>query len=143
MVIMLPSKFTPNMHLSLNANATFRFPGSCPYVTSVGATQLSDAGGLPEVAAVWQGNYGEQVGSSGGFSNVFAAPSYQQSALASYWASGGAPDDSNGPWTNINPDGYPRYNNSQTTRGQPDIAANGKNWDLFWGGGEGFSWGTS
>jgi tripeptidyl-peptidase-1 len=137
------SEFTINPMSHAKLIYRHRFPGSCPYVTSVGATQLSDAGGLPEVAATWTGNYGEQVGSSGGFSNVFAAPSYQQSALASYWASGLAPNDTNGPWTNINPDGYPRYNNSQTTRGQPDIAANGKNWDLFWGGGEGYSWGTS
>ncbi|RPD63821.1 family S53 protease-like protein [Lentinus tigrinus ALCF2SS1-6] len=52
---------------------TFRptFPSGCPFVTVVGATQ----GVSPEVAADF---------SSGGFSNVFTQPDYQQDAVGSY-----------------------------------------------------------
>ncbi|RPD61265.1 subtilisin-like protein [Lentinus tigrinus ALCF2SS1-6] len=47
------------------------FPSTCPYVTSVGATQ----GLEPEVA--W-------TSSSGGFSNIFHRPSYQNAAVDAY-----------------------------------------------------------
>ncbi|CZS97030.1 related to Probable tripeptidyl-peptidase SED2 [Rhynchosporium agropyri] len=46
------------------------FPASCPWVTSVGATTI-----IPEQAASF---------SSGGFSNYFAAPSYQLNATGAY-----------------------------------------------------------
>ena len=54
--------------------------------------------------------------SGGGFSNVFAKPSYQSSAVASYFA------NHKPPYTAT------QYNNSQTTRGYPDVAANGANY---------------
>lgn len=47
------------------------FPGSCPYVVSVGGTQGID----PEIA--WDG-------SSGGFSNYFGRAWYQESAVETY-----------------------------------------------------------
>ncbi|EPS93872.1 hypothetical protein FOMPIDRAFT_1135359 [Fomitopsis schrenkii] len=47
------------------------FPSGCPYLTSVGATQ----GISPETAADF---------SSGGFSNYFGIPAYQQDAVAAY-----------------------------------------------------------
>lgn len=50
---------------------TPQFPGTCPYVTSVGGTQFVN----PEVA--WNA-------SSGGFSFYFPAPSYQKSAVQTY-----------------------------------------------------------
>lgn len=46
------------------------FPAGCPYLTAVGATQ-----GVPETAASF---------SSGGFSNIFAQPSFQSDAVATY-----------------------------------------------------------
>lgn len=46
------------------------FPSNCPYVTSIGSTRS-----YPEVAS----NF-----SSGGFSDVFKRPSYQDSAVKSY-----------------------------------------------------------
>ncbi|OAG39899.1 hypothetical protein AYO21_05965 [Fonsecaea monophora] len=52
-------RFTPN------------FPATCPYVTAVGGTYAVN----PEVAAVF---------SSGGFSNYFAAPSYQVNITKAY-----------------------------------------------------------
>ncbi|PBP27632.1 hypothetical protein BUE80_DR001486, partial [Diplocarpon rosae] len=47
------------------------FPGTCPYVTSVGGTQAVS----PEIA--W-------VDSTGGFSNYFPQPRYQQVAVKTY-----------------------------------------------------------
>jgi len=57
------------------------FPASCPYVTAVGATTIPSGGTYKstEVAAT-------AVQSGGGFSNVWPIPSYQQSAVASYYA---------------------------------------------------------
>lgn len=52
--------------------------GSCPYITSVGATQLPSGSGptAKETATM------SLFSSGGGFSNVIAAPDYQTSALA-------------------------------------------------------------
>ncbi|OCH90805.1 family S53 protease [Obba rivulosa] len=50
------------------------FPSTCPFVTSVGATQ----GSSPEVAASF---------SSGGFSTLFAIPSYQADDVSSFLSS--------------------------------------------------------
>lgn len=92
------------------------FPGTCPYVTSVGATQVMNGSTVhtPESAS-------ERVIFSGGgfsnvFSNVFAMPSYQQSAMATYFANH-APTY-----------GADRFNNSQKVRGYPDVSANGVNY---------------
>ncbi|PIL33241.1 hypothetical protein GSI_04691 [Ganoderma sinense ZZ0214-1] len=53
------------------------FPSTCPFITSVGASQ-----GFPETAAAL---------SAGGFSNVFGTPDYQSSAVRRYVAAlGGA-----------------------------------------------------
>ncbi|CDO69677.1 hypothetical protein BN946_scf184851.g65 [Trametes cinnabarina] len=49
------------------------FPSTCPFLTSVGGTQ----GFTPEVAAAF---------SSGGFSNLFGRPEYQDSAVEGYLA---------------------------------------------------------
>ncbi|EKM56141.1 uncharacterized protein PHACADRAFT_257222 [Phanerochaete carnosa HHB-10118-sp] len=57
------------------------FPTSCPFVTSVGATQLTSSGG--ETAASF---------SSGGFSDYFGRQSYQTSAVSSYLAFLGSTD---------------------------------------------------
>ena len=75
------------------------WPASCPYVTSVGATDTS---------------YARAAGfSSGGFSNTRAPGAYQTSAIAAYLGSG-APG--------MPPQGY--YN--VTGRGIPDVAAVGE-----------------
>jgi tripeptidyl-peptidase I len=50
---------------------TPQFPGTCPYITAVGGTQAV----TPEVA--W-------IGSSGGFSNYFPRPWYQELAVENY-----------------------------------------------------------
>lgn len=74
------------------------FPQSCPYLLSVGATQLNsdDTVRNPE-SVMFQPQLGSQAHencttqtnfftSGGGFSNYFEQPAYQQSAVASYLA---------------------------------------------------------
>lgn len=103
------------------------FPGTCPYVTSVGATQIVPGASVtaPEEACE------TVIYSGGGFSNVFPMPSYQSSAVASYYA-------------NHNPDyTATRYNNSQKVRGYPDVAANGANYVVAVDGALSLVYGTS
>ncbi|KZT63388.1 subtilisin-like protein [Daedalea quercina L-15889] len=85
------------------------FPATCPYVTSVGATEINTSSPAQESAAY----VSPQVSSGGGFSNVFALPSYQKSAVQDYL-------------TNYPPP-YPAslYNSSGNSRGYPDLSANG------------------
>lgn len=92
------------------------FPGTCPYILSVGATQVID--GETNVVTTTQPEMACEsvIYSGGGFSNVFPMPSYQSTAVASYFA-------------NHNPPyGADRYNNSRKTRGFPDVSANGANY---------------
>lgn len=88
------------------------FPSTCPYVTSVGATQIAPGASVfaPEVAA------SEVIRSGGGFSNVFPVPEYQREAVKAYLK------DSPPPYT------ASQFNNTGTTRGYPDISANGVNY---------------
>lgn len=87
------------------------FPASCPYVTTVGATQLRPNGSIldPEEAIE------TKIRSGGGFSNVFELPAYQAAAVGSWFS------------TSNTPYGADRFNNSGTSRGYPDISANGAN----------------
>jgi len=77
------------------------FPGGCPFHTSVGATT-----GVNEVAADF---------SSGGFSNVFARPSFQDSAVSAYLSALGNTNSGR-----FNPNG----------RAFPDVAAQGENVEI-------------
>jgi tripeptidyl-peptidase-1 len=103
------------------------FPGTCPYITSVGATQVKPNASVtqPEEAAE------SVIYSGGGFSNVFATPSYQASAVASYFK-------------NHKPSyGSDRYNTTQKSRGFPDISANGVNYVIAIDGSFSYVYGTS
>ncbi|KAM0791633.1 hypothetical protein ACM66B_006071 [Microbotryomycetes sp. NB124-2] len=103
------------------------FPSTCPYVTSVGATQIKPGKNVnaPEEACQ------TVIYSGGGFSNVFPLPSYQQSAVSTYFAKH-APSYS-----------AAQYNNSMTTRGYPDISANGANYIIAIDGDFALVYGTS
>jgi tripeptidyl-peptidase-1 len=59
------------------------WPNNCPYVTSVGATQIDPGSTVydPESAA-YDANY--NFTSGGGFSNIYTQPTYQQEAVAAY-----------------------------------------------------------
>ncbi|KAH6674545.1 putative Tripeptidyl-peptidase sed2 [Halenospora varia] len=80
-----------------------QFPASCPYVTSVGGTRYIQ----PEVAVFF---------SSGGFSNIWARPAYQEKAVSGYLAKIG--DQNKG------------YFNT-TGRGFPDVAAQAQNFRVI------------
>ncbi|KAI5116074.1 hypothetical protein M0805_004385 [Coniferiporia weirii] len=81
------------------------FPSGCPYMTSVGATT-----GVTETAASF---------SSGGFSNYFATPSYQTSAVNSYLSALGSTNSG-------------LFN--KTGRAFPDVSAQGENVEIVVGG---------
>ena len=106
------------------------FPATCPYVTAVGATQIKPNTAVtataPEEACQ------TVIYSGGGFSNVFAMPSYQSSAVATYFTS-------HKPTYTAT-----QYNNSQTVRGYPDnVAANGANYVVAVDGSLSLVYGTS
>jgi len=103
------------------------FPGGCPYVTSVGATQVLNGSTVrtPESASQ------RVIFSGGGFSNVFALPSYQEKAMATYFQQ------------HAPPYGADRFNNSQKVRGFPDVSANGVNYVTAVDGQFSLSFGTS
>ena len=88
------------------------FPASCPFVTSVGGTKNFE----PEVAAY---NPGNGFASSGGFSNYFKRPSYQNSVVPAYITSLGSQFGGL-----YNPAG----------RGYPDISAQSQAFVLIWNG---------
>jgi len=95
------------------------FPGTCPYVTSVGATKILPGNTVhdPEVAA--RDQFPDFLFTSGGgFSDVFGLPSYQKNAINHYYR------NYNPPYTGI------QYNNSRHSRGYPDVSANGQNYTV-------------
>lgn len=94
------------------------FPGTCPYITSVGATQVNPNATVYEPESACE----QVIYSGGGFSNVFPMPSYQKAAVARYFK------DHKPSYTST------QYNNSMTTRGFPDISANGANYVVPVGG---------
>ncbi|KAJ6450427.1 family S53 protease-like protein [Mycena vitilis] len=91
------------------------FPAACPFVTSVGSTQ----GFGPEKAINFTG---------GGFSNVFAAPSYQTAAVASFLKT--VPTNFKGTF-------------NKAGRGYPDVSLQGWNFEIVTGGEAGLVGGTS
>ncbi|KAF2083190.1 hypothetical protein K490DRAFT_70059 [Saccharata proteae CBS 121410] len=95
------------------------FPGTCPYVTAVGATQVKP--GTNVIEALATGTEPEMacetvIFSGGGFSNLFPMPSYQSNAVTR-WFKNHPP-----------PYGAERFNNSMQTRAIPDVSANGANY---------------
>ena len=106
------------------------FPGTCPYVTSVGATQVkhdySVTATKPEAACE------TVIYSGGGFSNVFPMPAYQADAVGFYFK-------------HHTPDKYNStiYNDSQNARGFPDVSANGANYVIAVDGTLSLVYGTS
>ncbi|KIM92450.1 hypothetical protein PILCRDRAFT_123424, partial [Piloderma croceum F 1598] len=98
------------------------FPSTCPYITSVGATQVNPNSTVfqPESACE------QEIYSGGGFSNYFSIPNYQKDSVQSYFKNYPPPYSKT---TNT-------YNSSG--RGFPDLSANGANYVVsiqgeFWG----------
>ena len=90
------------------ANFLPNFPATCPYVTAVGATQLPPGASVrdPESASL-------NFPSSGGFSNVFPRPQWQDRAVGAYLSNVG------------DKLGYGPQVFNRSGRGIPDVAANG------------------
>ena len=103
------------------------FPGTCPYITSVGATQIVPGASVTQPEEACE----TVIFSGGGFSNVFPLPSYQAAAVGQYFAA------NNPPYT------AEQYNNSRQTRGFPDVSANGANYVIAIDGTFGLVFGTS
>lgn len=85
------------------------FPGACPFVTSVGGTEFV----APEQAIFF---------SSGGFSETWDAPDYQQNALKSYFNNN---KKSWGPWKDLF---------VKSGRGFPDVALQASNYRVVLAG---------
>ena len=111
------------------------FPATCPYVTAIGATQIDPlttnltaalaAGQQPEIAV------NNTVRSGGGFSNLFALPSYQQAAVSAWFR------DSPPPY------GADRFNNTGKARAVPDLSVNGASYEVMVDGTMNLLYGTS
>lgn len=103
------------------------FPGGCPWVTSVGATQVLNGSSVKDPEAACE----RVIRSGGGFSNVFAMPKYQREAVESYL------ENNKPPYTTA------QYNTSGVARGFPDVSANGANYVTVVDGKFSLSYGTS
>ncbi|KAI0341890.1 subtilisin-like protein [Trametopsis cervina] len=85
------------------------FPATCPYITSVGATQVVAGHKVtdPESASY------DRIFSGGGFSNYFAIPEYQKSAVQAFLANHPPPYSGE------------IFNATGGSRAFPDLSANG------------------
>ncbi|TCD67356.1 hypothetical protein EIP91_000223 [Steccherinum ochraceum] len=103
------------------------FPGGCPFVTSVGATQVNPGAKVtdPESACM------QVIFSGGGFSNHFAIPDYQKSAVNGYLTKFPPPYS------------HDIFNASGLSRAFPDISANGANYVIAVDGDFSLVFGTS
>lgn len=112
-------------------------PNGCPYITNVGATQISEGNSVydPESAAWGYYNGGFFVFTSGGgFSNIYPVPSYQKKSVGTYFGK----HDPHLPYYEQLGGFEPRkaengvYN--RIGRGIPDISANGVSLGVYTGG---------
>ncbi|KAJ6586409.1 peptidase S8/S53 domain-containing protein, partial [Mycena vulgaris] len=106
---------------SVNLNATHfnpGWPGACPWITSVGGTQVkANASGAGVSEEVWNQDltHGFFESGGGGFSNRFAMPKYQKAAVDSFLAR----------LRKTNPGQLKHFNHKG--RAYPDISANANN----------------
>jgi tripeptidyl-peptidase-1 len=127
-----PGPDAPYQDQSLGGRFNPSFPGTCPYITSVGATQVKPGTNILTTPTSSTEQACETViYSGGGFSNVFPMPSYQSAAVKSYFKN------------HLPPYTSAQYNNSQQTRGFPDISANGANYVVAVDGSWALVYGTS
>jgi len=103
------------------------FPASCPYLTSTGATLLTGDPKKDQEVAV------QRFPSGGGFSNIYARPSYQDTAVNTFLTDHTPPyktystSGTNNPSADVTAGGI--YN--KAGRGYPDVAAVGDNVVIF------------
>ncbi|KAF8645563.1 hypothetical protein AX16_007736 [Volvariella volvacea WC 439] len=85
------------------------FPATCPYVTSIGATQINPDHSVTDRESACE----RTIYSGGGFSNYFDAPAYQGKVVEKYVKEYGPKYEGT------------KWNASGRSRGFPDLAANG------------------
>ncbi|TVY45378.1 Tripeptidyl-peptidase [Lachnellula subtilissima] len=114
------------------------FPATCPYITTVGSTTLPAGGNVTDDAETSTTRFP----SGGGFSNIYATPEYQQSAVDDYLTNSPPPYVSYTTTDNgaIGADGG-IYNKGG--RGYPDVSAVGDNIVIFNAGAPTLVGGTS
>lgn len=118
----------PNGTLSVDAPGFIpSFPGTCPFITSVGATQVNPGASVTEPESACA----QVIFSGGGFSNVFSIPEYQKAAQAEFFSR------HNPPYTSV------QFNNSRAVRAYPDVSANGANYVIAVDGSFSLVFGTS
>ncbi|KAF8265790.1 subtilisin-like protein [Lactarius quietus] len=88
------------------------FPASCPYVISVGATQINSGSTVNDSESASD----RYIYSGGGFSDFFPMPSYQAAAVTNFLKKYPPPYSA------------AQFNNSGVARGFPDLSANGANY---------------
>ncbi|KAL0946313.1 hypothetical protein HGRIS_012554 [Hohenbuehelia grisea] len=103
------------------------FPGGCPFITSVGATQVNPGAKVTDP----EGACEQVIFSGGGWSNYFAIPEYQKTAVGRYLKDFPPP--------------YPPsiWNSTGVSRAFPDLSANGANYVIAVAGEFGLVFGTS
>lgn len=104
------------------------FPGTCPSITSVGATQIAPGNSVRDAEVACE----TIIFSGGGFARNFAIPSYQKSAVNSYLK-----NHYNFKYTKAQTD------TSGKARGFPDVSANGANYIVQVDGEAALVFGTS
>ncbi|KAK6440381.1 hypothetical protein LTR95_003388 [Oleoguttula sp. CCFEE 5521] len=121
------------------------WPSSCPYITSVGGTQVEPDKTIkdPEGAMQTALTGAPLFSSGGGFSNHFPQPSYQAASVQQYFAR----HDPGHPYYYANADASNIGQNggiyNRAGRGFPDIAANGANFRAYTNGTDYHWYGTS
>lgn len=144
----------PN-HVTASAGGDAKHPGtvfnsdfwsSCPYILSVGGTEVAPGRSVNDAEVTMGGTndtlVAKRIGSTGGFSNYFPRPDYQQHAVNAYFAK--------------HDPGYPTYDYqkgeplgahhgryNRAGRGFPDVSANGNNIFSVSGNSAALSGGTS
>ncbi|KAK7001799.1 serine protease S53 [Favolaschia claudopus] len=103
------------------------FPSTCPFVTSVGATQILEGNTVNDPESACE----EVIFSGGGFSNIFPMPSYQAAAVKGFLKNHPPPFT------------HGEFNDSGNARAFPDLSANGANYVIGIDGQFGLVFGTS
>lgn len=103
------------------------FPVTCPFVTAVGATQVNPGSTVNDP----EGACEQVIFSGGGFSNIFAMPDYQATAVTGFLT------NHKPPFTSA------QFNNTGKVRAFPDLSANGANYVIGIDGAFSLVFGTS
>jgi tripeptidyl-peptidase I len=107
-----------------------QFPATSPYVTAVGGTMGPETGD-PEIAC--QAQLGGVITTGGGFSTLYAAPSWQQGVISTYFST-----MASGPSSQVPAAGY-----IASGRGYPDVSGLAANYEVMIAGSLGGVYGTS